>query len=143
MPASARYECAGKNHRYLPHEDSYVSREDYYRRWQVDPECVNADYRELGMLEDHIVRTAVCCLIALREATVLGEQDWLPDPRLVNPQLQAVTTRNAMDLLARLLTAFACRARGVGWSWSELARSVIAHESFRTGQSLESRRSNR
>ncbi|SEP53368.1 hypothetical protein [Amycolatopsis saalfeldensis] len=130
MSASAPQERAGKNRRYLPHEDSYVPREDYYRQWQVDPECVKADGRELGRIENHIVRTAVYRLIALREATVLGARDWLPDPRLVSPELRARTTRRAMDLVARLLMRVACEARGAGWSWGELASSVIVREEF-------------
>lgn len=80
---------------------------------------MKADYRELGRMEDHIVRTAVYRLIAPREAAVLGERDWLPGPRLVNPEVRARTARNAMDLVARLLTGFACEARGSGWSWGE------------------------
>ncbi len=119
-PQACAKDRAEKNRRYLPDEHSYVPCEDY-RRWQVDPECTTADFREFGRAEDHIMRTAAYRLIALREATVVGERDWLPDPRLVNPEVRARTTRDAMDILARLLTRFVCQARGAGWSWGELA----------------------
>ncbi|MBW4722143.1 HNH endonuclease [Saccharothrix obliqua] len=128
MSADARRERASKNRRYLPHADSYVAREDYCQRWQVDPECVNADWRELDTLEEHIVRAAVYRLIALRQAVIAGERDRLPDPRLVNPEMRARTTRDVMDRLTRLLARFAAQARGVGWTWDELARSVTGSE---------------
>jgi hypothetical protein len=130
MSASAAPEHVWKNPSYLRHENIGVPREDYYRRWQVDPESVNADFRELSRLEDFIISTAVYRLIALRQATAAGDQDWLPDPRFVDPKLRAAASRDAMTMLASRLSRFTREARGRGWSWDELARSVAAREKY-------------
>ncbi|WP_143261505.1 HNH endonuclease [Allokutzneria sp. NRRL B-24872] len=121
MSASAHQKRARKYHHIAPNEYVYVSYEDYCRQWQVDPDCVKANDRELGRMESHIVRTAVYRLIALRWAAVSGERDSLPDPRLVNPELRTRATRNVLHLAADLLSRFTLEARGAGWSWHELA----------------------
>lgn len=125
MSAGAYHERVRNSSRFLLPTDTHVPREQYIQKWQVDPDCVTASDRERRAMEDMVLRTAVYRLVALHQASRDGEQEWLPDPRLLDPELQARATRGAMHILARRLTRLVCRARGAGWSWRELAGSVI------------------